>query len=165
VETISVSPQKSQLVEERQFAVEEICRWFGVPPHKVQHLLRSTFSNIEHQSIEFVRDALTPWCVRLEQEADFKLFRQDRAPFKDTKIDLGAAHLRRRELARERARGLAAERDPVRERDSPPRGPERHRPGRRRPPGPGEPHDRRGGRIADEVADPRRRARGKRAEV
>lgn len=80
-------PQKSQLVEARQFSVEEICRWFGVPPHKVQHLLRATFSNIEHQSIEFVRDALTPWCRRLEQEADFKLFRQDRGPSKYTCID------------------------------------------------------------------------------
>jgi HK97 family phage portal protein len=85
--TISVNPQESQLLEERQFAVEEICRWFGVPPHKVQHLLRSTFSNIEHQSIEFVRDALAPWCVRLQQEADFKLFRQDRGPWRYTKID------------------------------------------------------------------------------
>jgi HK97 family phage portal protein len=70
----SIEPGKSQLVESRQFSVEEICRWFGVPPHKVQHLLRATFSNIEHLSIEFVRDALTPWCRRLEQEADFKLF-------------------------------------------------------------------------------------------
>jgi HK97 family phage portal protein len=86
--SVSLEPEKSQLVESRQFAVEEICRWFGVPPHKVQHLLRSTFSNIEHQSIEFVRDALTPWARRLEQEADFKLFRQDRAPFKETSIDL-----------------------------------------------------------------------------
>lgn len=72
----TVDPQKSQLVEGKQFSVEEICRWFGVPPHKVQHLLRATFSNIEHQSIEFVRDALTPWCRRLEQEADYKLVGQ-----------------------------------------------------------------------------------------
>lgn len=84
----AVEPQKSQLVEARQFSVEEICRWFGVPPHKVQHLLRSTFSNIEHQSIEFVRDALTPWARRLEQEADFKLFPQMRGPWRYTSIDL-----------------------------------------------------------------------------
>jgi HK97 family phage portal protein len=113
--SVSLEPEKSQLVESRQFAVEEICRWFGVPPHKVQHLLRSTFSNIEHQSIEFVRDALTPWARRLEQEADFKLFRQDRAPWQGNVYRSHAAHLRRRELARERARGLAAERNPHRE--------------------------------------------------
>lgn len=67
------TPVDSQFIETRQFVVEEICRWFGVPPHKVQHLLRSTFSNIEHQGIEFVRDALTPWAERLRQEADTKL--------------------------------------------------------------------------------------------
>ena len=85
--SVSVDPQKSQMLESRQFAVEEICRWFGVPPHKVQHLLRSTFSNIEHQSIEFVRDALTPWARRLSQEADFKLFPQTRGPWRQTEID------------------------------------------------------------------------------
>lgn len=84
---LSVEPQKSQMVESRQFSVEEICRWFGVPPHKIQHLLRATYSNIEHSSLEFVRDALTPWARRLEQEADFKLFRQDRGPWKFTAID------------------------------------------------------------------------------
>lgn len=85
----STDPQKSQLVEGRQFSVEEIARWFGVPPHKIQHLLNATFSNIEHQSIEFVRDAVTPWCRRLEQEADFKLLHQDRqrAPWKSTAFD------------------------------------------------------------------------------
>lgn len=83
----TVDPGKSQLVESRQFSVEEICRWFGVPPHKVQHLLRSTYSNIEHQSIEFVRDALSPWCRRFEQEADFKLFRRDRGPWRKVEID------------------------------------------------------------------------------
>jgi hypothetical protein len=44
-----------------------------VPPHKVAHLLRATFSNIEQQGLEFVRDALTPWAERLRQEADRKL--------------------------------------------------------------------------------------------
>lgn len=85
--TISVDPQKAQLVEERQFSVEDICRWFGVPPHKVQHLLRSTFNNIEHLSIEFVRDALTPWARRLEQEADYKFFSTNRGPWLYTCID------------------------------------------------------------------------------
>lgn len=85
--SVSTEPQKSQLVESRQFSVEEICRWFGVPPHKVQHLLRATYSNIEHSSMEFVRDALTPWCRRLEQEADYKLFRQDRGPWRYTSLD------------------------------------------------------------------------------
>lgn len=66
--------EKSQLVQAQQFYIEEICRWFGVPPHKVQHLLRATFSNIEHQSIEVVVDSILPWAKRWEQEADYKLF-------------------------------------------------------------------------------------------
>jgi len=44
-----------------------------VPPHKIGHLLRATFSNIEHQSIEYVTDTLMPWAVKWEQELDRKL--------------------------------------------------------------------------------------------
>lgn len=70
----------------RHLLIEETCRWFGTPPHKVAHLLRATFSNIEHQSIEFVRDALTPWAERARQEADWKLLRP--WPGIRTRIDL-----------------------------------------------------------------------------
>ena len=73
IEVLSVNNQNAQFVETRHFVIEETCRWFGVPPHKVAHLHRSTFSNIEHQGLEFVRDALTPWCERMRQEADWKL--------------------------------------------------------------------------------------------
>ncbi len=69
----SVDPDKAQFIETRYLIVEEVCRWFGTPPHKIAHLLRSTFSNIEHQGLEFVRDALTPWAERGAQEADYKL--------------------------------------------------------------------------------------------
>lgn len=70
---VANNAQEAQAIESRSFSVTDICRWFGVPPHKVQHLDRATFSNIEHLAIEFVRDALTPWARRLEQEADYKL--------------------------------------------------------------------------------------------
>jgi HK97 family phage portal protein len=63
----------AQFLESRQNQVPEICRWFGVPPHKVGDLSRATFSNIEHQAIEFVQDSILPWCRRLEQEVDLKL--------------------------------------------------------------------------------------------
>lgn len=75
---ISNDPEQGQFTDVRQHQVEEICRWFGVPPHKVQHLLRATFSNIEHQAIEVVVDTITPWVKILEQEADYKLFGQNR---------------------------------------------------------------------------------------
>ena len=47
--------------------VNEICRIFRVPPHMVQDLEHATFSNIEHQSIDFVMHTLMPWLVRFEQ--------------------------------------------------------------------------------------------------
>ncbi len=68
-----VENDKGQFIQSRQNQVEEICRWFGVPPHKVMHLLRSTNNNIEHQGIEFVTDGILPWTTLFEQEADFKL--------------------------------------------------------------------------------------------
>jgi HK97 family phage portal protein len=86
-EQLTTEPEKAQLVDSRKFQVEEICRWFGVPPHKVQHLDRATFNNIEHLGIEFVRDAVTPWALRLQQEADFKLF-APRAPWRESKLDV-----------------------------------------------------------------------------
>lgn len=70
---LSVPPEDSQFLQTRQFQTEEICRWFRMPPHKIQHLLRSTFANIEHQALEYVTDALMPWCVRWEQEITRKL--------------------------------------------------------------------------------------------
>lgn len=69
----SVDAQKSQVVESKYQQVEEICRAFRVPPHKVGHLLRATNNNIEHQGLEFVRDTLRPWKIEIEQETSYKL--------------------------------------------------------------------------------------------
>lgn len=87
---LSTEPDDAQFIETRQHQVEEICRWFGVPPHKVMHLLRATFSNIEHQAIEVVVDSVTPWVRVFEEEADYKLFgAQNRQGFY-TKMSLQA---------------------------------------------------------------------------
>ena len=75
---VSRAPNEAQFIETRQHQIEEICRWFGVPPHKVMHLARATFSNIEHQSIEVVVDSVVPWVKAFEQEANYKLFGQNR---------------------------------------------------------------------------------------
>lgn len=69
---------ESQFVETMYLQVEQICRFFGVPPQKVQHLLRATFSNVEQQSIDVVGDAIVPWAMRFEQEGTFKLFGSNR---------------------------------------------------------------------------------------
>ena len=59
--------QKTQLLDSRKWAVTEICRIFGVPPHMCMDLEKATFSNIEQQSAEFVRDCINPLSVRIEQ--------------------------------------------------------------------------------------------------
>lgn len=59
--------EKTQALESRKFAVTEICRIFGVPPHLAMDMEHATFSNIEQQSREFVRDAINPLQVRIEQ--------------------------------------------------------------------------------------------------
>lgn len=84
---ISADGEKSQMNQSRAAQVVEICRWFGVPPHKVAELSRSTNNNIEHQGLEFVRDALKPWAVRCEQEVDYKLLDTRGRP-RYSKIDL-----------------------------------------------------------------------------
>lgn len=86
----SSNPDDSQFIETRLHQVEEICRWFGVPPHKVMHLLRATFSNIEHQSIEVVVDSVTPWVRVFEDEANYKLFGPNNRQSFYTKMNLTA---------------------------------------------------------------------------
>ena len=73
-QNITNDPTTSQLVESRRLEIENVARWFHVPLHKIGSLERATFSNIEHQSLEWVRDCLNPWKTRLDQEATWKLF-------------------------------------------------------------------------------------------
>jgi len=72
-ETLGVPPNAAQFLETREFQIEEVCRWFNVPPHKLKHLKRSTNNNIEHQGIEYVTDTLDPHWVDWEQELMMKL--------------------------------------------------------------------------------------------
>ncbi|GHV27037.1 portal protein [Clostridia bacterium] len=64
---ISINPADSQFLESRKFQVDEIARLFRVPPHLIGDLEKATYSNIEHQSLEFVKHTLNPWVVRIEQ--------------------------------------------------------------------------------------------------
>ena len=64
---ISISPEQAQFLETRKFQINEIARIFRVPPHMVGDLEKSRYSNIEQQSLEFVKYTLEPWLVRWEQ--------------------------------------------------------------------------------------------------
>ncbi|WP_461206076.1 phage portal protein [Clostridium sp. DL1XJH146] len=72
---ISMPNSDAQFLETRKFQIEEICRIFQVPPHMVADLSKSSFSNIENQSISFVVHTIRPWLVRIEQAMDRRLFK------------------------------------------------------------------------------------------
>jgi HK97 family phage portal protein len=63
---LGVTNEQSQFLEARRYQTEEICRIYRVPPHMVQDLSRSSFSNIEHQGLDFVQHTLLPWIRRWE---------------------------------------------------------------------------------------------------
>lgn len=73
---ISISPNEAQFLETRKFQIDEIARIFRVPPHMVGDLEKSSFSNIEQQSLEFVKYTLDPWVSRWEQAIARSLFSQ-----------------------------------------------------------------------------------------
>jgi HK97 family phage portal protein len=62
-----VPPEQAQFLESRKFAVEDIARIFRVPPHMIGSMDRATFSNIEHQGIEYIQYTMMPYLVRFEQ--------------------------------------------------------------------------------------------------
>jgi HK97 family phage portal protein len=74
---IGISPEQAQFLETRKFQINEIARIFRVPPHMVGDLEKSSFSNIEQQSLEFVKYTLDPWVIRWEQAISRSLLRTD----------------------------------------------------------------------------------------
>ena len=74
---ISISPNEAQFLETRKFQINEIARIFRVPPHMVGDLEKSSFSNIEQQSLEFVKYTLQPWIIRWEQNLQKALLTEE----------------------------------------------------------------------------------------
>lgn len=72
---IGIKPEEAQLLESRAFSVEEICRWFRVPPFMVGHSEKSTSwgTGIEQQMIGFLTFTLAPWLKRIEQSINLNL--------------------------------------------------------------------------------------------
>ncbi len=71
---IGMTSEDAQFLETRGFQILDICRIFGVPPHKVAELTRSTNNNIEHQGIEWATDTIGPQVCRWEQAFQRDLF-------------------------------------------------------------------------------------------
>ena len=64
---IGIPPEEAQFLETRKFQINEIARLYRIPPHMIGDLEKSSFSNIEQQSLEFVKYTLDPWVIRWEQ--------------------------------------------------------------------------------------------------
>lgn len=79
--TVSMSMEDAQFLETRRFQVEDICRFFRVPPHMVGHTDKQTSwgTGVEQNTLGFLQFTLVPWLVRFEQEYNRKLF--PRSPF------------------------------------------------------------------------------------
>ena len=71
---LSIDPVAAQLVQSETFSIQDICRIINIPPHMLAELSHATFSNIEHQTIQFVQYSLRPIIKRIEVELESKLF-------------------------------------------------------------------------------------------
>ncbi len=70
---ISMSPNEAQFLETRKFQTTEIARLYRIPPHMIGDLDKSSFNNIEQQSLEFVKYTLDPWVCRIETSMNRRL--------------------------------------------------------------------------------------------
>ncbi len=71
---VGMNNEDAQFILTRELQVEDIARFFRMPPHKIGHLKRATNNNIEHQGLEFVTDTMMPWFVRWEQALSRDVF-------------------------------------------------------------------------------------------
>jgi len=83
---LSGSNEAAQYLETRQYQVIEICRAFRVPPHMIQDLTRSTYSNIEVQGTEFVQHCLLPHLKRWESAIARDLIEDDERYFAEHSV-------------------------------------------------------------------------------
>lgn len=79
-QAIGIPPEQAQFLETRKFQINEIARIYRVPPHMVGDLEKSSFSNIEQQSLEFVKYTLDPWVVRWEHSLQQSLLLPSEKP-------------------------------------------------------------------------------------
>jgi HK97 family phage portal protein len=92
---IGLNNKDSQLIESKGSKIPDICRWFGIPPHLVGDLSRSTNNNIEQQSLEFVTYTMRLWCERWEAAIEDQLLDED----EELEVEFDLANLLRGDLA------------------------------------------------------------------
>lgn len=72
-----IPPDQQQLLQSKQFSIQDYARWFGVPPYMLYDESRSTFNNITEQGLSYVRYTLTSWVERWEAELGAKLLTEE----------------------------------------------------------------------------------------
>ena len=87
---LTTPANEAQMLETRQHQVVEVARFFNVPPHKIMDMSHATFSNIEELNISFAQDTLVPYCTRIEQNVQLKMFFQSEKSKFFVKYNLGA---------------------------------------------------------------------------
>lgn len=87
---VAITPEDAQYLETRKFQRSEICGIFRVPPHMVGDLERATFSNIEHQGLEFVTHTLMPYLTRIENRINFSLLTEKEQSNRYAKFNVNA---------------------------------------------------------------------------
>ena len=89
-EPITVNPQDSQMLENRQFSIIDVARWFGVSPVKLMDLSKSSYSTVEATQLSFLTDTIAPLLEKIELEFETKLF-----PDEDIDVRFDVAQLLR----------------------------------------------------------------------
>jgi hypothetical protein len=118
---VSLSHEDSQFLETRQFGVEEIARWFGVPLHKIQSTNKTTSwgSGIEEMNLEFISETLMPWAKTWEQAIARDLILNERDYYAEYNFDaMQRGRLLERYQAYEIALGRFMSGNEVREREN-----------------------------------------------
>lgn len=85
---LTMSNEDAQFILTRQFGLNDVSRWFNIPPHLIGDLSRATFSNIEHQDLQFIKYSLHGLIKRQEEEWEFKLIAPSRRETIDIRFDI-----------------------------------------------------------------------------
>lgn len=101
---VGMDNEDAQFLLTRTFQIQEVARWFNIPPHKLSDLTKSSFNNIEEENLAYVTDTLGPWNVRWEQTIARDLIMNPRELFVEFLVD---ALLRGKTKERYEAHGMA----------------------------------------------------------
>lgn len=84
---MGLTNEDAQFLETRQFQIREIARWFRIPPHMIGDLEDATYSNIEHQALEFVKYTIQPRVTRWEKAIGKQLILRDDVYYAEFTLD------------------------------------------------------------------------------